>query len=143
MSGGLARGKGGIMRPIPEGAEGVFTLTVAPQHLANQFKDAALPPVLATPVMIMMMENAALNAIKPYLDTGESAVGTHVDVRHLAATPIGKRVTAGARVKRAAGRHVEFDVWAMDGGEEIGKGTHARAVIDMAKFLERLAAKRC
>jgi fluoroacetyl-CoA thioesterase len=130
------------MRPIPEGAEGVFTLTVAPQHLANQFKDAALPPVLATPVMIMMMENAALNAIKPYLDAGESAVGTHVDVRHLAATAVGRRVTAGARVKRAAGRHVEFEVWAMDGSEVIGKGTHARAVIDMAKFLERLGAKR-
>jgi fluoroacetyl-CoA thioesterase len=130
------------MRPIPEGAEGAFTLTVAPQHLANQFKDAALPPVLATPVMIMMMENAALNAIRPFLDAGESAVGTHVDVRHLAATPVGKRVTATARVKRAAGRHVEFDVWAMDGSEEIGKGTHARAVIEMAKFLERLGTKR-
>jgi fluoroacetyl-CoA thioesterase len=130
------------MRPIPEGAEAVFTLTVAPQHLANQFKDAALPSVLATPVMIMMMENAALNAIKPYLDAGESAVGTHVDVRHLAATPVGRRVTARARVKRAGGRHVEFEVWAMDGSEVIGKGTHARAVIDMAKFLERLGAKR-
>jgi fluoroacetyl-CoA thioesterase len=130
------------MRPIPEGTEGVFTLTVASQHLANQFKDAALPPVLATPVMIMMMENAALNAIKPYLDAGESAVGTHVDVHHLAATPVGKRVTATARVKRASGRHVEFDVWAVDGSEEIGKGTHARAVIEMAKFLDRLGAKR-
>jgi fluoroacetyl-CoA thioesterase len=129
------------MRPIPEGAEGVFALTVAPEHLANQFKDAALPPVLATPVMIMIMENAALNAIKPYLDAGESAVGTHVDVRHLAATPVGKRVTAAARVKRAVGRHVEFDVRATDGSEEIGRGSHARAVIDMAKFLERLRAK--
>jgi fluoroacetyl-CoA thioesterase len=130
------------MRQIPEGAEGVFALTVAAQHLANQFKDAALPPVLATPVMIMMMENAALNAIKPYLEAGESAVGTHVDVRHLAATPVGRRVTASARVKRAAGRHVEFDVWAMDGSEAIGRGTHARAVIDMTNFLERLQAKR-
>ena len=129
------------MRPIPEGAEGVFALTVAPEHLANQFKDAALPPVLATPVMIMTMENAALNAIKPYLGAGESAVGTHVDVRHLAATPVGKRVTATARVKRAVGRHVEFDVRATDGSEEIGRGSHARAVIDMAKFLERLRAK--
>jgi fluoroacetyl-CoA thioesterase len=92
--------------------------------------------------MIMMMENAALNAIKPYLDAGESAVGTHVDVRHLAATPVGRRITARARVKRAGGRHVEFEVWAMDGSEVIGKGTHARAVIDMAKFLERLGAKR-
>jgi fluoroacetyl-CoA thioesterase len=129
------------MRPIPEGAEGSFALTVAPQHLANQFKDAALPPVLATPVMIMMMENAALNAIKPYLDVGESAVGTHVDVRHLAATPVGKRVTASARVKRVAGRHLEFDVWAMEGSEEIGRGSHVRAVIDMAKFLGRLRSK--
>ena len=129
------------MRPIPEGAEGSFALTVTPQHLANQFKDAALPPVLATPVMIMMMENAALNAVKPYLDAGESAVGTHIDVHHLAATPVGKRVTASARVKRVAGRHVEFDVWAMEGSEEIGKGSHARAVIDMAKFLERLRTK--
>src|SRR5215469_8490151 len=109
------------MRPIPEGAEGVFALTVAPEHLANQFKDAALPPVLATPVMMMIIENAALNAIKPYLDAGESAVGTHVDVRHFAATPVGKRVTAAARVKRAVGRHVEFDVRATDGTEESAK----------------------
>ncbi len=129
------------MRAIPEGAEGSFALVVAPHHLANQFKDATLPPVLATPVMIMMMENAALNAIKPYLDAGESAVGTHVDVRHLAATPAGRRVIATARVTRATGRHVEFDVWATDGSEEIGKGVHERAVIDMPKFLARLQAK--
>jgi fluoroacetyl-CoA thioesterase len=130
------------MRPIPEGAEGSFALTVAPQHLASQFKDATLPPVLATPVMIMMMENAALNAIKPYLDAGESAVGTHVDVRHFAATPVGRHVRAAARVTRAAGRHVAFDVRAMDGNQEIGKGSHARAVIEMATFLKRLAAER-
>ena len=73
------------MRPIPVGAKGSFSLVVTPEHLANRFKDATLPPVLATPVMIMMMENAALNAIKPYLDAGESAVGTRVDVQHLAA----------------------------------------------------------
>src|SRR5580658_4616459 len=103
------------MRPIPEGAEGSFALTVAPQHLASQFKDATLPPVLATPVMIMMMENAALNAIKPYLDAGESAVGTHVDVRHLAATPVGRHVTAEAKVTRVDGRRVEFSVRAVDG----------------------------
>jgi fluoroacetyl-CoA thioesterase len=75
------------MRSIPIGAKGSFTLVVAPDHLASRFKDAMLPPVLATPVMIMMMENAALNAIKPYLDEGESAVGTHVDVVNQAPTP--------------------------------------------------------
>ena len=58
------------MRPIPVGAQGSFTLVVSSEHLANRFKDATLPPVLATPVMIMAMENAALNAIKPYFDAG-------------------------------------------------------------------------
>ena len=64
------------MKDIPVGAKGQFVLVVRPEHLANQFKDSALPPVLATPVMIMVMENAALNAIKAYLEPGESAVGT-------------------------------------------------------------------
>ena len=63
------------MQPIPIGAKGTFELTVGVDHLANRFKDAMLPPVLATPVMIMIMENAALNAIKPYLDAGYSALG--------------------------------------------------------------------
>ena len=82
------------MQSIPIGATGSFSLVVMPDHLASRFKDVTLPPVLATPVMIMVMENAALNAIKPYLDPGESALGTHVDVRHLAATPVGQRVSA-------------------------------------------------
>ena len=77
------------MRPIPVGAKGTFTLRVMPAHLANQFKDAILPEVFATPMMITAMENAALNAIRDYLDPSESAVGTAVNVRHLAATPAG------------------------------------------------------
>jgi len=116
-------------------------MVVAPEHLANRFKDATLPAVLATPVMIMAMENAALEAIKPYLDTGETAVGTRVDVSHLAATPVGRRIVALAEVTATSGRQVEFRVSAMDGTEEIGRGTHGRAVIDFAKFSERLAAK--
>jgi len=60
------------MRQIPVGARGSFNLLVQPEHLANRFKDATLPPVFATPVMIMAMENAALNAIKAYLEPGES-----------------------------------------------------------------------
>ena len=64
------------MRQIALGAKGSFNLLVQPEHLANRFKDAMLPPVFATPVMIMVMENAALNAIRAYLDPGESAVGT-------------------------------------------------------------------
>ncbi len=126
------------MRPIPLGAKGSFTLTVMPEHLANRFKDAALPPVLATPVMIMIMENAALNAIRPYLEAGESAVGTAVDIRHLAATPVGRQVTGEAEVTGTDGRTVRFAVRAREGDKEIGTGTHERVVIDIAKFLRRL-----
>ena len=120
------------------GAKGSFTLLVQLEHLANRFKDAMLPPVLATPVMIMTMENAALNAIKPYLDPGESAVGTAVDVRHLAATTVGRQVTGEAEVTKVDGRRVEFRVRAVEGAKEIGVGTHQRAVIDLAKFAQRL-----
>jgi len=126
------------MRQIPVGARGSFNLLVQPEHLANRFKDATLPPVFATPVMIMAMENAALNAIKSYLEPGESAVGTAVNVRHLAATSAGRLVTAEAEVTKVDGRQVEFTVRATDGTKEIGVGSHSRAVIDMAKFTRRL-----
>ena len=94
------------MRQIPLGAKGSFSLLVQPEHLANRFKDAILPPVVATPVMIMVMENAALNAIRAYLDPGESAVGTAVNVRHLAATPVGRLVTGEAEVTKVDGRRI-------------------------------------
>jgi fluoroacetyl-CoA thioesterase len=129
------------MKPIPAGAKGAFSLVVTPDHLANRFKDATLPPVLATPVMIMVMENAALNAIKPYLDAGESAIGTRVDVLHLTATPAGRRVTGEAEVTRVDGRRVEFKIRATEGTDEIGIGTHERMIIDLARFSERLTAK--
>ncbi len=129
------------MREIPVGAEGTFELVVRSEHLANRFKDAMLPPVLATPVMIMIMENAALNAIKPYLEAGKSALGTRVDIAHLAATPVGRTVTGRARVTQVDGRRIEFTITAADGAEPIGAGTHERMVIDLARFGERLKAK--
>ena len=126
------------MRQIPVGAKGSFTLLVQPEHLANRFKDAMLPPVFATPVMIMVMENAALNAIKAYLDPGESAVGTAVNIRHLAATPAGRLVTGEAEVTKTDGRQIDFAVRATEGEKEIGVGSHSRAVIDLARFNRRL-----
>jgi len=130
-----------LMRQIPPGTTGTFTLRVEPAHLANQFKDAMLPQVLATPVMILMMENAALNAIRPYLEAGESAVGTAIDVRHLAATPVGHQVRAEAEVTKVEGKRIEFKVSAHDELEEIGNGTHRRTLINLGSFNERLAAK--
>ena len=129
------------MRQIPLDTKGAATLRVQPEHLANRFKDAMLPQVLATPVMILVMENAALNAIRPFLDAGESAVGTAVDVKHFAATPVGHEVRATAEVVGVAGKRVYFEVSASDGKEEIGRGTHQRIVIDLRSFNERLATK--
>jgi fluoroacetyl-CoA thioesterase len=130
------------MRPIPVGAKGTYILRVTPAHLANQFKDGMLPQVFATPMMITAMENAALNAVRDYLEPGESAVGTAVDIQHLAATPVGHQVIAEAEVTKVDGRRIEFKVRARDDTEEIGAGTHERMVVDMARLAKRLEAKK-
>lgn len=129
------------MRDVPIGATGRFALVVKPEHLANRVKDSILPPVLATPVMIMAMENAALNAVRGYLEPGESVVGTLVSVRHLTATTVGQTVTATAEVTAVEGRRIAFVVSASDEIEEIGKGIHERMVVDVARLQQRLDAK--
>ena len=129
------------MKEIPIGVRGVYTLRVEPRHLANSFKDSILPPVFATPYLVLIMENAALNAIKQYLEPGESAVGTRVDVRHLVATPVGREVTGHAEVIRTEGRKIDFRVWATDGAEDIGTGTHERSVVSVARIIEKMAVK--
>ena len=83
------------MRQIPREPRDPSTSSSSPNILRTGFKDAILPPVFATPVMIMVMEDTALNAIRAYLDPGESAVGTAVNVRHLVATPVGRLVSGG------------------------------------------------
>jgi fluoroacetyl-CoA thioesterase len=129
------------MRPIPLGTKGTFAMAVQPQHLANQFKDAILPPVLATPVMILIMENAALNAVKPYIEPGESVVGTAIDIRHLAATPVGHYARAEAEVTKVEGGRIWFTVIAWDESEMIGSGTHERMVVDLGRIARRLEKK--
>src|SRR6516162_209743 len=129
------------MQAIPLRAKGSFTLVVKPEHLASRFKDSMLPPVLATPIMILAMENAALNAIREYLEPGESAVGTAVDVRHLAATPLGQQVTAETEVIEVDGRRIVFAVTARDEVEEIGRGTHERMMIDLRRVMQRLGCQ--
>ncbi len=129
------------MRDIPIGAKGTFSLRVQPHHLASQFKDNVLPEVLATPIMVLMMENAALNAIRQFMDSGETAVGSAISVQHLAATPVGQDVRAEAEVTKVDGRRIEFKVTAYDETDEIGRGTHQRTVINLASFNERLLKK--
>ena len=129
------------MKPIPAGVQGQYVHHVEAGHLANRFKDSILPPVFSTPYLILIMENAALNAIKQYLEAGESAVGTHVDVRHLVATPVDREVVGHAEVTGTEGRKIFFRVWATDGEEEIGGGTHERMVVNIARLVERMTAK--
>ena len=129
------------MKEIPIGARGAYVLRVEPRHLADSFKDSILPPVFSTPYLVLIMENAALNAIKRYLDPGESAVGTRVDIRHLVATPVGREVTGHAEVVRTEGRRIDFRIWATDGVEEIGAGTHERTVVNVTRIVEKMAAK--
>lgn len=98
-----------------------------------------MPAVYGTPMMIYLMEVAAANAIHPLLPAGWVSVGAEVNVRHVAATPIGRTVTATAFITGIEGRLVSFRVQAHDGVRVIGEGTHQRGVIDLAKFEERLA----
>ena len=129
------------MRPIPMGTKGHFELVVEPHHLASQFKDE-LPSVFATPMMVLVMENAALNAVREFLDSGEAVLGTGIDVRHVAATPVGHRVRAEAEVVDVEEKHIKFRVAAWDEIEEIGRGTHERMVVDLSRILRRLEKRR-
>ncbi len=128
------------MRPVPVGARGTFEQIVGRDDLASQL-DASLADVMSTPTMAAMMELAAMHALRPYLDPGESSVGMSLDIQHIAATPLGHLVRAEAEVTKSEGRRLEFKVRATDETEEIGSGIHRRAIIDAAKFNERIRPK--
>jgi len=97
--------------------------------------------VLATPVMVSLMEEASLNAVEGLLPPGHQTVGTRLEITHTAATPVGLRVTATAEVTRVEGRRITFRVWAIDEKERIGEGTHERIVVEVARFDLRAQAK--
>jgi predicted thioesterase len=97
--------------------------------------------VFATPLMIGLMENAALKAVDPHLPEGFATVGTHLDVKHLAATPVGMKVWAVAELLEIEGKRLVFKVEAFDQLEKIGEGNHERYIIKLDKFLEKAANK--
>ena len=97
--------------------------------------------VLATPVMINMMEAAALDAIESLLPEGHQSLGTHLNVGHYAATPVGMTLRTTAEVTKIDGRNVEFRVEAFDDKERIGDGTHARVVVNVERFDRRIQKK--
>src|SRR5690349_7317669 len=97
--------------------------------------------VLATPVMINMMEAAALDAIENLLPSGHQSLGTHLDVGHYAATPVGMTLRATAEVTKIDGRNITFRVEAFDDKERIGDGTHSRVVVNVDRFDARIRRK--
>jgi fluoroacetyl-CoA thioesterase len=129
------------MKQIPIGTKGSHAKTVADPDLASHL-DPSLAAVFSTPTMVAMMEQAAVEAIRPFLDAGESSVGMWIEVNHTAATPPGHRARAEAEVTKVEGRRLEFAVRAFDDVEQIGSGSHRRAVIDAARFNDRIKTKQ-
>src|ERR1700741_4870954 len=125
---------------IAPGLTGTAQIVVGPEHTAP-FVGSGRIAVLATPVMINLIEAAALAAIEHLLPAGHQSLGLHLDVKHFAATPVGLRVTATAEVVRVEGRTITFRVEARDEREPIGGGTHPRVVVSVARFDERVQRK--
>jgi fluoroacetyl-CoA thioesterase len=119
---------------------GKVKLVVAAEHTAKHIGSGGVQ-VLATPQMILLMERAGVAAVDHLLPEGYRTVGVHLDVRHLAPTPIGFEVTAAAELTAVNGRQLTFRVTAHDGTELVGEGSHQRAIIDVARFGERVAQK--
>src|SRR5437879_9211751 len=118
------------------GMRGEASLVVREEHTAPRVGSGAIH-VLATPVMINLFEAAALAAVEQLLPPGHQSLGTVLQVRHIAATPVGMRVTASATVERIDGRTIYFRLQARDEREVIGDGLHERVVVNVAKFDQR------
>ena len=125
---------------VTPGLVGTVETVVTPSETAP-FVGSGRIAVLATPVMINLIEAAALKAVEHLLPAGHQSLGIHLDVRHFAATPVGLRVTATAEVVRVEGRTITFRVDARDEREPVGGGTHQRVVVSVARFDERVQRK--
>lgn len=128
------------MDAVRPGLKGNAELTVGEKHTAPSVGSGAIH-VLGTPVMINLMEAAALAAAESLLPAGHQSLGIHLDVSHLAATPVGMKVTATAEVTAVEGNHIKFRVEAHDEIDLIGEGTHERIVVNVERFDKRVRRK--
>ena len=126
-----------VLKP---GLVGHAELTVGEEHTAPRVGSGKVH-VLATPVMINLFEAAALAACERFLPAGYQSLGTLLEVRHVAATPVGMKVVATARVTKVEGRTISFRLEARDEREPIGDGSHERVVVNVAKFDQRVQRK--
>ncbi len=125
---------------VKAGLTGSAELVVGEEHIAPEI-GSGLVRVLTTPVMINLMEAAALDAAERFLADGHQSLGTKLEVTHVAATPVGMRVRATAEVVEVAGNRIRFRVAAHDEHELIGEGIHTRVVVDVARFDRRVQQK--
>ena len=123
------------------GLAATVTATVEPAMLASAVGSGTLA-VLATPWLVALVERAACAALEGHLPDGHTSVGTHIDLIHLAATPLGAEVRARAEVVEIDGRRLVFRVEAFDTQDKIGEGTHERSIVDAQRLLDRANAKR-
>ena len=128
------------MAEIPLGAKREHQVAVT-DDLAINFLGQEGARVLATPWMIGLMERTCRDLALPFLDEGHDTVGTHVNVYHLAATPMGMTVTFTAEIVAVNERRITFRVEARDDRDKAGEGTHERAIINVARFTSRMRAK--
>jgi len=128
------------MDSLKPGLSGSASLIIADEHTAPRVGSGRVR-VLATPVMINLIEAAALDAVEGLLPPGHQSLGTILNVRHIAATPVGMRVTAQVAVTAVEGRTIRFSVEAHDERELIGDGMHERVVVNVAKFDQRVQRK--
>lgn len=125
---------------IKAGMTGTAELIVGEEHTAPRVGSGKIR-VLATPVMINLIEAAALKAAEPLLPAGHQSLGTLLNVKHIAATPVGMKIKAMATVTKVDGRNIYFDVTAEDEKETIGGGTHERVVVNVERFDKRVQRK--
>ena len=122
------------------GTTGEKQIVVEPRY-AISFMGPDVPGVLASPWMLLFMEHAARDSVLPHLEPGEDTVGVGFQFEHVAAAPIGSKVTATAELTVVDGRQLHFRIEARDEHEVIGRGTHVRAIVQIAKFAERMRKK--
>jgi len=122
---------------IQEGLTHTSQLTVTEAVTAIEMGSGDLP-VLATPSMMALMENAAMLAVAPHLPEGSTTVGGHISASHIKPTPVGETVTATATVTKVDGKKIEFEVKAHCGDILLGEGSHLRFIVDREKFMSRL-----
>jgi fluoroacetyl-CoA thioesterase len=140
---GAARRRKGPMPDLSRvtiGLKGSAEMVVGEEHTAPHVGSGRVH-VLATPVMINLMEAAALAAVEHLLPEGHQSLGTHLDVGHYAATPVGMRLRGTAEVTKIDGRNIEFRVEAHDDKERVGDGTHVRVVVNVERFDQRVQRK--